>query len=105
MNQSLNNVAALGISAQPSDSFGDGTHFVGENGISPGLYRVSEPGLRYYVARLRNFTGQNSILANWNGITPGIIEVLGTDAGVESRGGVIWQLVTRINDETIVSPG
>jgi hypothetical protein len=73
-------------------SFGDGTHFVGKDGVQPGLYRVTEPGLRYYVARLRNFTGQNAVLANWNGTTPGIIEILPDDAGIEARGGVIWRL-------------
>ena len=80
--------------ASTSTSFGDGTHFVGDNGVQPGIYRLTEPGLRYYVARLRNFTGQNAILANWNGVSPGIIEILPTDAGVEARGGATWQLVT-----------
>ena len=79
--------------AHAATSFGDGTHFVGSNGVQPGIYRVAEPGIRYYVARLRNFSGQNAILANWNGVTPGIIEVLPTDAGVEARGGVVWHLV------------
>ena len=78
--------------APTATSFSDGTHFVGNNGVQPGLYRVTEPGLRYYVARLRNFTGQNAVLANWNGTTPGIIEILPGDAGIEARGGVIWEL-------------
>jgi len=79
--------------APTATSFGDGTHFVGIDGVQPGIYRVTEPGLRYYVARLRNFTGQNSILANWSGVTPGIIEILPSDAGVEVRGGVTWHRV------------
>ena len=79
--------------AHAATSFGDGTHFVGTNGVQPGIYRAVEPGIRYYVARLRNFSGQNAILANWNSVTPGIIEVLPTDAGVEARGGVVWHLV------------
>jgi hypothetical protein len=49
--------SSIGISPPPT-SFGDGTHFVGVDGVQPGIYRVSEPGLRYYVARLRNCTGQ-----------------------------------------------
>ena len=85
--------------AQPapatSTSFGDGTHFVGENGVLPGIYQVVEPGIHYYAARLRHFSGQNAILANWSGVTPGIIEILPTDAGVESRGGVTWQRVSQ----------
>ncbi len=79
--------------ASTPTSFGDGTHFVGGDGVQPGIYRLTEPGLRYYVARLRNFTGQNAILANWNGVSPGIIEILPTDAGVEARGGATWQLI------------
>ena len=97
MNQPQTNSIPLSstsaASATPT-SFSDGTHFVGDDGVQPGIYRAADPGMRYYVARLRNFTGQNSILANWNGVTPGIIEILPTDVGVEARGGVTWQLMT-----------
>ena len=81
--------------APTATSFSDGTHFVGSDGVHPGIYRVTEPGLHYYVARLRNFTGQNSILANWSGVTPGIIEILPSDVGVEARGGVTWHLILK----------
>ena len=92
MNQPIAITSTESNSAATSNSFGDGTHFVGAGGLEPGIYRVTEPSLRYYVARLRNFTGQNAVLANWSGVTPGIIEILSTDVGVEARGGVTWRL-------------
>jgi hypothetical protein len=85
--------------APTATSFSDGTHFVGIDGVQPGIYRVTAPGLNYYVARLRTFTGQNSILANWSGVTPGIIEILASDAGVEARGGVTWQLILKATSD------
>jgi hypothetical protein len=95
MNQPIAITSTAPNSAATSNSFGDGTHFVGAGGLEPGIYRVAEPGLRYFVARLRNFTGQNAVLANWSGVTPGIIEILSADVGVEARGGVTWRLCQR----------
>ena len=68
--------------------FGDGIYIVGTD-IEPGTYR--NEGVDYcYYARLSNFTGSDSILANDNVDGQAVVTIATTDVGFQSDGCGVW---------------
>jgi len=69
-------------------TFSDGIYLVGQD-ISPGKYKSD--GVSGYYARLSGFTGElDEILSNNNASGPAIIEILPTDKGFQTSGGITW---------------
>jgi hypothetical protein len=68
----------------------DGTWIVGDE-IRPGTYRLREPALFCYWARLNGFGGGlNAIIANDNVTGYGVVTIRSTDRGFETSGCGTW---------------
>lgn len=80
---------SLSTSAGPVDSFGDGTHIVGED-IEPGTYRNSGNSSCYW-ARLSGFSGTtDSILANDNTRDQAIVTIESSDRAFQAKRCGTW---------------
>jgi hypothetical protein len=77
----------------------DGTWAVGSD-IKPGTYRLREPAIFCYWARLKGFDGSlGDIVANENVIGYGVVTIAKTDKGFETSGCGEWSAdLSRVTD-------